>query len=209
MQLPNMQLAARAAIFSEIIAQTQCTDKLGKIWDLESAMQEAMRSLECVCAQGNRLYLIGNGGSAAVASHAQVDFVNVAKINAQVVHEPALLTCMANDYGYEHAYARVLSQWIHSQDVLIAISSSGKSKNIIHAVEQAKQRQAQVITFTGFDAQNPLRALGDLNFWLNSSDYGFVEVGHQFILHNLSDRFGVKKLLTDEVKRAEAFEVIA
>lgn len=208
MQFPNMQLATRATVFSEIISQTQCTDKQGNKWELEFAMQDVMSSLERLRVQSNRLYIIGNGGSAAVASHAQVDFVNVAKINAQVLHESSLLTCMANDYGYEHAYARVLSQCIESQDILIAISSSGKSKNIIYAVEQAQLKQAHVITLTGFDSHNPVRALGDINFWLNSADYGFVEVGHQFILHNLSDRFGVQMVqgnVLDNVNAVEEF----
>lgn len=208
MRFTSMQLAERATVFSEIIAQTQCTDTLGRILALEPAMDETMVCLDRIRIHGDRLYIIGNGGSAAVASHAQVDFVNVAKINAQVVHESALLSCMANDYGYEHAYARVLSQCMHSQDVLIAISSSGKSKNIIHAVEQAKIKEALVITLTGFAANNPLRALGDLNFWLDSFDYGFVEVGHQFILHNLSDRFGLQILHGDALAQSTEIESV-
>jgi D-sedoheptulose 7-phosphate isomerase len=155
-------------------------------------MQQVMGSLRRLRSDKNTLYIMGNGGSAAVASHAQVDFVNVAKINAQVLHESSLITCMANDFGYEQAYSRVLAQFIKTGDVLIAISSSGQSKNIGNAAQVAKERGVQVVTFTGFNAQNPLRQLGDFNFWLDSNDYGYVEVGHQSILHNLSDRFGVE-----------------
>ena len=137
---------------------------------------------------------MGNGGSAAVASHALVDFINVAKIHTQVLHESSLITCMANDYGYENAYSRVLSTFMKSGDILIAISSSGKSVNICNAAKEAKKVGAKVITFTGFNEDNSLRRLGDINFWLNSNDYGYVEVGHQFILHNISDRFGLEKI---------------
>ena len=192
MGLPNMQLNHRANIFSQLIANTICTDELNDPLELEAAMQQVMAYLQKIREQRNSLYIVGNGGSAAVASHAQVDFVNVAKINAQLLHESSLITCMANDFGYEQAYARVLSQFIKSDDLLIAISSSGQSKNICNAAKVAKEQGAVVITLTGFNASNHLRQMGDFNFWLDSDDYGYVEVGHQFILHNLSDRFGVE-----------------
>ena len=188
-----MQLDHRATAFSQIISTTICTNHHHEVMPLEATMQKVMAQLHEIRSQKRRLYIVGNGGSAAVASHAQVDFVNVAQICAQVLHEPSLVTCMANDFGYEQAFARVLTQFIHAGDMLIAISSSGKSQNICHAAIAAKEQGAQVVTFTGFNAANPLRCLGDTNFWLDSSDYGYVEVGHQFILHNLSDRFGVER----------------
>ena len=94
----------------------------------------------------------------------------------------SLITCITNDFGYENAYSRVLSNVIKPQDILIAISSSGKSINIYNAAKVAKEQGSTVITFTGFNRDNQLKALGDFNFWLDSNDYGFVEVGHQFIL---------------------------
>lgn len=199
-----MHLEHRATAFSQIISTTICTNNSNEVMPLEATMQTVMAQLRQIRSQKQRLYLVGNGGSAAVASHAQVDFVNVAKICAQVLHEPSLVTCMANDFGYEQAFARVLIQFILPGDILIAISSSGQSSNICNAAIAAKDQGAYVVTLTGFKANNKLRALGDINIWLDSSDYGYVEVGHQFILHNLSDRFGIerqaslpKEILTD------------
>lgn len=154
-------------------------------------MSAAMRMLAQVRKNQNSVYVIGNGGSAGVASHAVIDFVNVAKLRAFTLHESALLTCMANDYGYENAFARILAQMANPGDMLIAISSSGNSKNIRNAAVQMAGNGGAVITLSGFAGNNPLRALGDINIWLDSCDYGFVEIGHQFILHNMSDRFGV------------------
>ncbi len=188
----RMDLSSRVDNFSQIISNCKCMNNNDERIDLEAGMQLVMKYLRELKISNHALYIIGNGGSAAVASHALVDFVNVAKINAQVLHESSLLTCMANDFGYENAYARVLSDFIRSRDMLIAISSSGNSKNICNAAQVAKSKGARVITLTGFNAKNPLSRLGDYNFWLDSSDYGYVEVGHQFILHNLSDRFGAE-----------------
>ena len=74
------------------------------------------------------------------------------------------------------------------KDILIAISSSGQSRNIVNAVAVAKKNGATVITLSGFQDNNPLRQIGHYNLWLNSKDYGQVEIGHAFILHYLTDR---------------------
>jgi D-sedoheptulose 7-phosphate isomerase len=78
------------------------------------------------------------------------------------------------------------------EDMLIAISSSGNSANIRNAVSAAREIGAFSLTLSGFKGDNPLRTMGDTNVWLDSQDYGFVEIGHQFILHNLADRFNDK-----------------
>ena len=158
--------------------------------EIEAGLTAAMQMLVKARNQRNGVYVIGNGGSAGVASHAVIDFVNVAKLRAFTLHEPSVMTCMANDYGYENAFARLLGQAAGPGDVLIAISSSGSSKNICNAAAQVTLGGGAVITLSGFARDNPLRALGDLNIWLDSRDYRLVEVGHQFILHNISDRFG-------------------
>ena len=139
---------------------------------------------------GNKnIYIVGNGGSAGVAAHAVTDLFNVAKLKASTLHESSLLTCMANDFGYENAVARMLGQLLNPADIVIVISSSGNSMNMRNAANIGRQKGAFVLTLSGFKADNPLRQLGDLNIWLPSTDYGFVEIGHQFILHNIADRF--------------------
>ena len=99
-----------------------------------------------------------------------------------------MTTCISNDYGYEHVYEKQLAQFIEKEDVLIAISSSGNSKNIINAATFAKNKGAHVITLSGFSENNRLRQIGDYNLWLNANDYGQVEIGHAFILHYFTDR---------------------
>jgi len=182
--------------FKKRIEQFQRTVESIEITDIKSYKLFIEDGISKVCAlltkirrvKGN-IYIIGNGGSASIASHAAVDFMNVAKLSAHTLHDSAVLTCMANDYGYENSFSSILKTVVKANDLLIAISSSGQSKNIINAVKIAKENGIVVITLSGFSSENGLRSSGDINFWSNSSDYGMVEISHQFILHNIADRF--------------------
>jgi D-sedoheptulose 7-phosphate isomerase len=183
-----MSLSARGAEFQLVVAGTEFTDAAGKRVDGESAVGSLVVMLEDLRAAGGRMYLVGNGGSAGVAAHAVTDFLNVGKLRAMTLHEPSLITCMANDYGYEFAFARVLGTLASPGDLLVAISSSGQSANIRNAAAEMRKLGGGTVTLSGFKRDNPLRALGDLNVWLDSTDYGMVEIGHQFVLHNIADR---------------------
>ena len=156
---------------------------------LENGLTKIYNLLLNTRDKNKSLYIIGNGGSAAIASHAVIDFMNVAQISAHTLHDSATLTCMANDYGYENAFSKILNVTIKKEDLLIAISSSGESKNMINALKVGREIGATLVTLSGFNLKNPLRELGDINIWLDSKDYGMVEIAHQFILHNLADRF--------------------
>lgn len=188
----NLTLRARIEKFSQIIELTKITNIQKQACNLEVEITSLQERLLKLKKDHRNLYIVGNGGSASVAAHAVTDFFNVAKIRATTLHESSLLTCMANDYGYENAFARILSQLINPGDAVIAISSSGNSMNMRNAATIASERGAYVVTLTGFSANNPLRDLGNTNIWLDSADYGFVEIGHQFILHNIADRFNEK-----------------
>lgn len=186
----SLSIAARAAQFSDLLERGLVTGKDGIAHALDIGIAAVCDRLIAARKGGHNLYLVGNGGSAGVASHAATDFFNVAKLRAVTLHECSLLTCMANDFGYENAFARMLSQMVRPGDAVIAISSSGKSMNIRNAAMQAAGNGGTVITLSGFAQDNPLRSMGEINFWLDSSEYGLVEIGHQFILHNASDRLG-------------------
>lgn len=190
-QVQGMSLGTRGSEFQRVIANTEATDAAGKRGDTEAAMAGLVARFKALRAAGGRLYLVGNGGSAGVASHAVTDFLNVAKLRATTLHEPSLLTCMANDFGYEVAFSRVLATLASAGDVLVAISSSGQSANIRNAAAEMRKLGGKVVTLSGFKRDNPLRALGDVNLWLDSSDYGMVEIGHQFLLHNVADRIRI------------------
>ncbi len=187
-QVQGMTLGARGAEFLRVVAATEVTDQAGRRSDTEAAMVATVGLLKDLRSAGGRLYLVGNGGSAGVASHAITDFLNVAKLRAMTLHEPSLLTCMSNDFGYEVAFARILGTLASPGDVLIAISSSGQSANIRNAAAEMRKLGGKTVTLSGFKRDNPLRSLGGVNIWLDSTDYGMVEIGHQFVLHNIADR---------------------
>ena len=182
-------LGPRARAFQAVVDSTQTTDRAGGKLDVEKTIAGLVVRLREMRGAKNSLFLAGNGGSAAVAAHGVTDFVNVARLRAMTLHDSSLLTCMANDYGYENAFGRILSILAQRGDALILISSSGKSANVCNAAERMTEIGGTVITLSGFAPDNSLRSLGDINIWLDSQDYGMVEIGHQFILHNISDRF--------------------
>lgn len=192
MENQDFTVVNRGAQFASVIENTISTDINGQLFSLEQTLNQVMEQFKNTKSNGGAVYLVGNGGSAAVASHAITDFTNVCRLRAFTLHESSLITCMTNDFGYENAYARLCKTVMRPGDILIAISSSGKSPNICNAAKMATDLGGIVITMSGFNADNPLRKLGDLNFWLDSCDYGLVEIGHLFLLHNISDRIGLE-----------------
>ena len=138
---------------------------------------------------GKKVIVIGNGGSAAIAIHALLDYAHAGGLKTIDFMSPAMLTCMANDYGYENVFARPVKLFAKEDDVLFAISSSGKSPNILKACEAARFGECYIVTFSGFSSDNPLRKLGDVNFYVPSNHYGFVEIAHQALVHCILDIF--------------------
>lgn len=136
---------------------------------------------------GGRLILAGNGASAAIASHAAGDFTKQGKIPAMTFHDPDLITMMANDYGYEQWVAESIQALHGPNDAVVLISSSGRSPNIVNAAERAKQLQLPVVTFSGFVADNPLKQIGDINFWLESRAYNIIENTHSIWITTVID----------------------
>jgi D-sedoheptulose 7-phosphate isomerase len=147
-------------------------------------MEDLLRSTK---TQNTKIFLIGNGGSSSIAEHMATDLTKNAGLKAMALSGTPMLTTFSNDYGYENMFAKFVEFFAEKEDVLIAISSSGQSKNILNACDQAKQNKMKVITFSGFSQDNPLRTKGDLNFWIDSASYGFVEILHGIILHWIND----------------------
>lgn len=134
-----------------------------------------------------QLFFIGNGGSSAIASHMTADFMKNGGMNTYSLYDNAVITCMGNDYGYEYIFSRQTELLTKPDDLLVAISSSGNSKNIINAVKVAKEKNAKVITFTGFKRDNKTKQLGDINVYVPSERYGIVESIHNLILQHVVD----------------------
>lgn len=170
----------------------------------DEAIKTAFRLLAEVHHRKGMVYVIGNGGSAGIASHFSNDLMKALQISSQTLYDPNLLTCLANDIGYENIFCYPLKKYLKSTDLLVAISSSGKSPNIVKAAEVAISRQTPLITLTGFQPTNPLRQLGQLNFWVDRSDYGLVETAHFFLLHTIIDLWNKPVSLVTEY--AQFFE---
>lgn len=153
----------------------------------------------CKTAFSNsKLIFIGNGGSAAIASHCAIDYWKNGRIPAMCFNEGALLTCISNDFGFESVFEKPIEMFAKQGDLLVAISSSGQSKNILNAVNMAKEKEVEVITFSGFDKNNPLKILGGLNFYVPSVSYGQVELIHQIALHTVLDFITMQKNVREE-----------
>lgn len=134
-----------------------------------------------------RIFFIGNGGSNAICSHMMEDYMKIGGYPTFSFSDPALITCFANDYGYDNAMAEWLKLHFTENDLLVAISSSGESKNILNAVDFVKIKNGKIITLSGFKNNNSLSCRGDINFHINVANYGIVECYHQVILHIILD----------------------
>ncbi len=136
---------------------------------------------------GARIFFIGNGGSAAIACHMTADYMKNGGMNTYSLYDSAVITCIGNDYGYEQIFARPLSFLASDGDLLVAISSSGRSQNVLNAIQEARDKKVDVYTFTGFDEDNPIRKLGDKNVYVPCHKYGIVESIHNLILQEIVD----------------------
>jgi phosphoheptose isomerase len=133
-------------------------------------------------------YFVGNGASASLASHFASDLTKTGRIHAQVFSDPALMTAYANDCGYDEVFVEPLLRIGGAGDLLVAISSSGRSSNVCRAAEKARELGLTVVTLSSMDAENPLRGLGDLNVYVPGDAYGHSESCHAAVLHFWMDR---------------------
>ena len=158
--------------------QTKVTDTNGQQLVLADALIKAAEMVQKSSSFGKKMVFVGNGGSAAVASHKALDYWFTGKIRGISFSDHANLTCVSNDFGYQNVFAKQVEAFADKEDILFAISSSGNSENIILAVEAARQRECLVFTFSGFKENNRLRGLGDLNFYIPVQHFNKVESLH-------------------------------
>jgi len=151
-------------------------------------LESAVKILLDVSGNGGKVIIAGNGGSAAMASHTAVDLTKNAQVRAVSFNDADLITCFANDFGYEKWVEKSMEYYADKGDCAILISSSGSSPNIVNAAKKAKEMGLSVITFSGFASDNALRGNGDLNFYIESEEYNIVEMSHHIWLLALVDR---------------------
>ena len=145
--------------------------------------------------RNKKVLIFGNGGSAAISSHVSVDLTKNTKIKVFNFNEADLLTCFSNDYGYEKWVEKTIDFYADSGDVVILISSSGKSQNMLNACKASRRKKiSKIITFTGDKKNNPLSKLGDINLWVDSNVYNHIENTHQVWLLSICDLISLNKV---------------
>ncbi|KRS16557.1 D-sedoheptulose-7-phosphate isomerase [Roseovarius indicus] len=138
-------------------------------------------------ANGKKMMFAGNGASASISSHGAVDFTKQAKVRSMDFNEPNLITAFSNDYGYENWMARALECYADEGDAVVLTSVSGTSPNVVKAAEYARDHGLKIVTFSGKSPDNPLRGIGDINFWIGSFAYNVVEAVHMLWLTTVVD----------------------
>lgn len=159
----------------------------GRPVGLANGIERAIAMITGCSGAGRKIIFIGNGGSAAIASHQAVDYWKNGGMRAVAFNDSSLLTCVGNDYGYVHVFEKPVEMFADPGDVLIAISSSGQSENILRGSQAALSKGCTLLTMSGFKSDNPLRKLGAVNFYVPSASYGFVEISHLALCHCLVD----------------------
>jgi D-sedoheptulose 7-phosphate isomerase len=136
----------------------------------------------------NRIIILGNGGSNSVASHISQDYMKFHNKKVSVFSDPSMLTMMVNDFGYENAYMKYLEYHVEKDTLVILISSSGESENIMKCQKYCEDNEIAYGVLTGFNQNNRLRTRSKnalWNYYINSEDYGVVECVHQIFLHGV------------------------
>ncbi|MBU1907804.1 SIS domain-containing protein [Patescibacteria group bacterium] len=159
----------------------------GTVMEAMMAMQTLAEKFKAVHETGGKIIFIGNGGSAAMASHHAFDYWKNGKMRAIAFNDSSLLTGGGNDFGYPEVFSQPLGMFAEARDLVITISSSGQSPNILNAAKKAKEIGCYVVTMSAFKRDNPLRSLGDVNIYLDTMVYGYAELGHETILHSILD----------------------
>ena len=172
---------------SQLLLAIEATDKLGGVLPLEQGAERAVQMIMTAKTESRKVLLAGNGGSSSIASHVQNDLCKSVGVRAMVFTEQPLLTALANDDGYGSVYEWPISLWAEEDDLLVTVSSSGQSENIVRALAAGQEKGCQLITLSGFDPDNASRAMGDINFYVPSDVYGFVESAHTALAHYLAN----------------------
>lgn len=173
--------------FVGMVNSIVCTDGSNNTTPVSDGIERSCLLIEKQSQKKGKVVFIGNGGSAAISSHMSIDFWKNGNIPSMSFNDGALLTCLGNDYGYDRVFEKPIEMFMKQEDVLIAISSSGKSENILNGVVAAKNTGGSVITLSGFGQDNPLRSMGSFNFYVPADKYGFVEIVHQYVCHWILD----------------------
>jgi D-sedoheptulose 7-phosphate isomerase len=185
-------------------------DSNGSELDIESGLAQWTDLSRGLSEHKRRQWICGNGASAAFANHMALDWTKNGGIPTFSISDSALITALANDMGVESMFSAPIGWLAESGDVLVTVSSSGNSPNIIRAIETAREKRMKVVTLSGLQPDNASRKMGDLNFYIPGKTYGVVECTHQILLHMWLDQFlGVREWDRDTLQNmsADAFQL--
>ena len=172
-----MQTDQYSTSFSTLFSSTPVRQGLEKSVSLLKEMKNSR----------SRIFFIGNGGSNSICSHMMQDYAKIGGYRTFSFSDPSLITCFANDFGYENAIREWLKINFDAGDLLFALSCSGESKNILNAVDYANSSGGKVITLSAFEKNNSLSGKGRINFHVPEKNFGIAECFHQVILHIILD----------------------
>ena len=172
---------------TNLFSAIEVSDKNGNILNLEDSFSTTVKMINSSNKNGSKVYFIGNGGSASIASHMAVDFWKNGGIKAGCFSDASMITCISNDFGFEYIFEKSILGTCNTNDIIFAISSSGNSINIHKGVQTSLDLGCKVVTLSGFSSENKLRSMGDVNFYVPSKFYGFVELVHTSICHAILD----------------------
>ncbi|MDP2682588.1 MAG: SIS domain-containing protein [Deltaproteobacteria bacterium] len=179
--------------FKNTLSKIQVADGNNKAIDLINGLEAAINLIISQTSKGNKIIFIGNGGSASIASHQAIDFFKNGGMRAICFNDSSLLTCLSNDFGYQYIFEKPIEMFADNGDILVAISSSGKSENIVRGVDAGRKTGCHIITMSGFKPNNPLRSKGKINFYVPSDSYGYVEIAHLILCHSMVDMIVAEK----------------
>jgi D-sedoheptulose 7-phosphate isomerase len=172
---------------TRLLSAMEIRNHAGENLSLDDGGKAALSLIREAKKKKAKAVVVGNGGSAAIASHMQNDLCKAVGMRALVFTEQPLLTALSNDDSYQAAYESLMNLWADAEDLLIAISSSGRSENILRCARAARKAGCRIVTLSGFAADNSLRSLGDVNFYVPSDSYGHVELAHAALSQFLTD----------------------
>ncbi|MFA5935755.1 MAG: SIS domain-containing protein [Patescibacteria group bacterium] len=169
------------------LAGAKATNAQNEPLDFFNACGDFATRCKAITEAGAKIMIVGNGGSAAIASHQSFDWWKNGKLRTMAFNDSSLLTGGANDFGYPDVFSQPIQMFGKKEDIVIAISSSGQSANIVNAAKKAREMGCFTMTLSAFKPDNPLRSAGDLNIYLETMEYGHAELGHETILHTILD----------------------
>jgi len=182
--------------FSETLNSIEVTDSENNQISLNNSIKILLERINGLVKKEGKILMVGNGGSAGICAHQTTDYLKNGKIKSINFNDSSLLTCLSNDFSFTEVFSKPIEMFSEKIDIVYCFSSSGNSQNILNAANSAKSKGSFVVTFSGFDSNNKLKKLGDINYYLNSFSYGHVEIIHLFISHLILDS---KLFLQDKI----------